>query len=35
MSAIQIVQYADDWICNLEQINKERNLTRHEYKIYK
>ena len=34
MSAIQIVQDADDWMYDLEQINKERNLTRHEYCVY-
>lgn len=34
MSAIGIVQDADDWMYDLEQINKERNLTRHEYCVY-
>ena len=34
MSAIQIVHETDDWMYDLEQINKERNLTRHEYCVY-
>ena len=34
MSCIDIVHETDDWLFDLEQINKERNLTRREYKQY-
>ena len=34
MSAIQIVHEVDEWMYDLEQLNKRRNLTKHEYKIY-
>lgn len=34
MSCIKICHDSDDWLYDLEQINKERNLTRREYKQY-
>lgn len=34
MSSIDIVHQADEWLYDLELINKERNLTRREYKQY-
>ena len=34
MSCIDIVHQSDDWLYDLEQINKERNLNRREYKQY-
>jgi hypothetical protein len=34
MSCLDIVHQSDDWIYDLEQINKERKLTRREYKQY-
>lgn len=34
MSCIKIYHDCDDWLYDLEQINKERNLTRREYRQY-